>query len=97
MDKQFYVYILASKRNGTLYIGVTSNIVQRVWQHKNNMVKGFTKKYSVKALVYYEVHANADSAIAKEKQLKKWRREWKLRLIEEKNPNWNDLYNEISH
>ncbi len=97
VDKHFYVYILASKRNGTLYIGVTSNIVQRVWQHKNNMVKGFTKKYSVKTLVYYEAHANADSAITREKQLKKWRRELKLRLIEERNPHWNDLYNEISH
>ena len=97
MDKQFYIYILASKRNGTLYIGVTSNIVQRLWQHKNNVVKGFTKKYSVKILVYYEVHANAESAIIREKQLKKWRRKWKLRLIEEKIPHWNDLYNEISH
>ncbi len=97
VDKQFYVYILASKRNGTLYIGVTSDIVQRVFQHKNNMIEGFTKKYSVKILVYYEVHENVDSAITREKQLKKWRREWKLRLIEEKNPHWNDLYNEISH
>ncbi|NVM23598.1 MAG: GIY-YIG nuclease family protein [Desulfobacterales bacterium] len=95
MDKQFYVYILASKPNGTLYVGVTSNLVQRVWQHKHNMVEGFSKKYSVKTLVYYEVHDNAESAITREKQIKKWRRAWKLRLIEEKNPQWNDLYNRI--
>ncbi|MBW1705174.1 MAG: GIY-YIG nuclease family protein [Deltaproteobacteria bacterium] len=95
MDKHFYVYILASKRNGTLYIGVTSNIVQRVWQHRNKMVEGFTQKYGVNDLVYYEVHANAESAITREKQMKKWRRSWKIRLIEEKNPSWRDLYNDI--
>jgi putative endonuclease len=95
MDKQFYVYILASKPNGTLYVGVTSNLVQRVWQHKHNMVEVFSKKYGVKTLVYYEVHDNAESAITREKQIKKWRRAWKLRLIEEKNPQWNDLYNRI--
>lgn len=92
MDKKFYVYILASKRNGTLYTGVTSNIGQRVWQHKHNMVEGFTKKYDVKTLVYYEVHDNVESAITREKQIKKWRRAWKLRLIEKKNPLWKDLY-----
>jgi putative endonuclease len=95
MEKQFYVYILASKRNGTLYTGVTSDLIQRVWQHKHHMVEGFTKKYGVKKLVYYEVHDNAESAITREKQIKKWRRKWKLRLIEEKNPNWIDLYDEI--
>ena len=88
---------MASKRNGTLYTGVTSNLIQRVWQHKNNSFKGFTKKYSVKNLVYYEAHANSESAITREKQLKKWKREWKLRLIEENNPHWNDLFDEICH
>lgn len=95
MDKQFYVYILASKRNGTLYIGITSGLVQRIWQHKNKMVEGFTQKYNVNKLVYYEVHPNAESAITREKQVKKWRRSWKIRLIEEKNPDWKDLYDDI--
>jgi len=94
-QKQFFVYILASKRNGTLYIGVTSNLPQRIWQHKNNQVEGFTKKYNVKMLVYYEFHENAESAITVEKQLKKWNRAWKLKLIEKENPNWQDLYDEI--
>jgi putative endonuclease len=87
--------MLASKRNGTLYTGVTSNLIQRVWQHKHDMVEGFTKKYKVKKLVYYEVHDNAESAITREKQMKKWRRKWKLRLIEDSNPEWKDLYEEI--
>ncbi len=92
MDKQFYVYILASKRNGTLYTGVTSNLIQRVWQHKHNVIKGFTEKYRIKILVYFEFHPDAESAIIREKQNKKWRRSWKLQLIEKKNPNWKDLY-----
>ena len=95
MDKQFFVYILASKRNGTLYTGITSDLVKRVWQHKNNSVEGFTKKYNVKILVYYEIYNDAESAITREKRIKKWRRAWKLRLIEEKNPHWKDLYDEI--
>ena len=95
MDKQFYVYILASKRNGTLYIGVTSQLVQRIWQHKNKMIEGFTEKYNVDRLVYYETHSNAESAITREKQMKKWRRDWKIRLIERKNPDWKDLYDDI--
>jgi putative endonuclease len=95
MKKQFYGYILASKRNGTLYTGVTSDLIQRVWQHEQDLVEGFTKKYRVKKLVYYEVHDNAESAITREKQIKKWRRKWKLRLIEEKNPQWKNLYDEI--
>jgi putative endonuclease len=95
MDKKFYVYILASKHNGTLYIGVTSELVQRIWQHKNKLIEGFTQKYNVNKLVYYEVHPNAESAITREKQMKKWRRVWKMRIIEEKNPGWNDLYNDI--
>jgi putative endonuclease len=96
VDKQFYVYILASKRNGTLYIGVTSNLIQRVWHHKHKLVEGFTKKYGVDKLVYYEVHSNAHSAITREKQMKKWRRAWKLQLIEETNPDWRDLYDNIA-
>ena len=95
MEKIFYVYILASKRKGTLYIGVTSNIVQRIYQHKQGLVKGFTDKYKVHHLVYYEVHPEAEGAFAKEKQLKNWKRAWKIRLIEESNPQWRDLYDEI--
>jgi putative endonuclease len=96
MDKQFCVYMLASKRNGTLYVGVTSNLPQRVWQHKNKQVEGFTKRYEVDKLVYYEVHRNAESAMTREKRIKKWRRAWKIRLIEETNPEWEDLYNGIA-
>ena len=96
VKKQFYLYILASKRNGTLYTGVTSDLVQRVWQHKNDLVAGFTKKYGVKKLVYYEVYENAEAAINREKRIKKWRRAWKLRLIEDKNSQWQDLYEDIS-
>jgi putative endonuclease len=93
--KQPAVYILASQRNGTLYIGVTSNLVQRVWQHKNEVVESFTKRYGVHMLVYYELHGDMQQAIIREKQLKKWNRAWKLRLIEEKNPNWDDLYESV--
>jgi putative endonuclease len=95
MEKQFYVYILASDRNGTIYVGVTSNLVQRAWQHKEKLVKGFTKKYEVQKLVWYEQHENAESAIVREKRIKKWNRDWKIRLIEETNPYWNDLYSSI--
>jgi putative endonuclease len=93
--KQPTVYILASQRNGTLYIGVTSDLVQRVWQHKNDLVEGFTNKYGVHSLVYFELHDDMENAILREKRLKKWNRAWKLRLIEEKNPEWNDLYPSI--
>ncbi|MDR2188689.1 MAG: GIY-YIG nuclease family protein [Azonexus sp.] len=89
------VYILASKKNGTLYTGVTSNLVQRVWQHKEGIVEGFTKKYGIKLLVWYEVHATMESAIAREKQIKGGSRKKKLLLIEAKNPDWKDLYAEI--
>ena len=92
MEKQFYVYILASKRNGTLYSGVTSDIVKRVWQHKNDLLECFTRKYGVKKLVYYEIHKDAENAIKREKQLKKWRRTWKLELISKEvrsSPNLN--------
>lgn len=93
--KQPAVYILASKRNGTLYTGVTSDLIQRVWQHKNNVIKGFTEKYGVHTLVYFELHDDMESAIVREKRLKKWNRAWKLRLIEEQNPEWTDLYPSI--
>ncbi len=93
--KNFYVYILCSKRNGTLYTGVTSNLVKRVYEHKNNLADGFTKKYNVHLLIWYEVHQTAESAITREKQIKAWKRSWKLRLIEEHNPEWNDLYEDI--
>ena len=86
------VYILASARNGTLYIGVTSNLVQRIWQHKNDVIEGFTEKYSVHSLVYFELLDDMTNAITREKQLKKWNRAWKLSLIEKQNPNWKDLW-----
>jgi putative endonuclease len=89
---QYYVYILASQRNGTLYIGVTNNLVRRTWQHREDVVDGFTSKYGVNMLVWYEVHESIEAAITREKQIKKWNRAWKLRLIEESNPNWQDLY-----
>ena len=92
MKKQPAVYILASKQNGTLYIGVTSELAKRAWTHKNNVIEGFTKRYSVHRLVYYEMHPDMTSAIVREKQLKKWNRAWKLREIEESNPDWDDLY-----
>jgi len=94
MGKFFWIYILASQRNGTLYIGVTSNLIKRVWEHKENS-SGFTKKYNVKKLVYFERHDNNESAINKEKLLKFWKRKWKLDLIEKFNPKWTDLYTEI--
>ncbi len=92
MEKQPALYILASRRNGTLYIGVTSNLVKRVWEHKNDVVAGFTKKYGVHLLVYYEIHATMAEAIQREKRLKKWNRAWKIELIERENPDWRDLW-----
>ena len=86
------VYILASARNGTLYIGVTSNLVQRIWQHKNEVIEGFTEKHSVHSLVYFELLDDMTNAITREKQLKKWNRAWKLSLIEKQNPTWEDLW-----
>ncbi|HET7831463.1 MAG TPA: GIY-YIG nuclease family protein [Gallionella sp.] len=90
--KQPCVYLLASRRNGTLYVGVTSDLVRRIWEHKNHVVPGFTDKYGVESLVWYEVHETMESAIQREKAIKEWKRAWKLRLIEERNPNWEDLY-----
>jgi putative endonuclease len=92
---QAAVYIMASQRNGTLYIGVTSNLLKRVWQHKHDVVRGFTSRYAVHMLVYYQQTEEMFSAIAREKQLKKWNRAWKIRLIEEMNPYWNDLYDSM--
>lgn len=93
--KQPFVYILASRKNGTLYTGVTSNLIQRVYQHKNNLVKGFSKKYGVHMLVYYESHDTMEAAITREKQIKKWKRQWKIALIEKDNQEWRDLYDEL--
>ena len=95
MTKKAYVYILASKRNGTLYIGITTDLVKRVYEHKHDLVDGFAKRYKVHHLVYIEEHEDIRQAIAREKQIKKWKRKWKLELIEKDNPNWRDLYDEI--
>ena len=95
MAKQFFVYITASKRNGTLYVGVTSDLPGRAWQHKNKGTDGFTAKYDVDQVVYFEPHEQAETAIRRERQIKKWRRAWKIRLIEESNPQWRDLYEDI--
>jgi len=93
--KQPCVYLLASGRNGTLYAGVTSNLVERVWQHKNKQADGFTKRYGIDALVWYELHEDMPNAIAREKAIKEWKRRWKIELIERTNPDWKDLYPEI--
>jgi putative endonuclease len=89
------VYILASKRNGTLYTGVTGDLIKRTWEHINNLAEGFTKRYEVHILVYYELHTDMYAAINREKQIKKWNRAWKLRLIEAANPDWRDLWQDI--
>ena len=93
--RQYYVYILASRRNGTLYIGVTNDLVRRWREHKEEIVNGFTKKYNVKILVYFEDTDDVGVAIQREKNLKKWKRSWKLKLIEDVNPQWRDLYDDI--
>ena len=89
-------YILASHERGTLYVGVSSDLVQRIWQHKNDMVEGFTRRYSVHTLVWYELHGTMESAITREKQIKAWKRSWKIELIESTNPEWRDLYPDIT-
>jgi putative endonuclease len=95
MERQPCVYILASKRNGTLYTGVTSNLLKRVSEHKNNLVEGFTSKYGVHTLVWYELHDSMDSAIQREKAIKNWKRVWKLKVIEKMNSRWHDLYSDL--
>jgi putative endonuclease len=95
MEHQPCVYILASKYHGTLYTGVTSNLLKRVWEHKNDLVEGFTRKYGVHALVWYELHETMESAIQREKAIKNWKRSWKINSIEKNNPHWLDLYPEL--
>ncbi|MFH0771907.1 MAG: GIY-YIG nuclease family protein [Candidatus Omnitrophota bacterium] len=92
MEKRYYVYILANHKNGTLYIGITSNIIKRIWEHKDKAVKGFTSRYGVDKLVYLEEFSDPENAIRREKRLKKYSRQWKLNLIERQNSNWDDLY-----
>ena len=89
------MYLLASKRNGTLYVGATSDLIQRVWQHKNDLAEGFTKRYGVHRLVWYEECGTMEAAISREKAIKEWKRAWKIRLIENRNPEWKDIYNEL--
>lgn len=96
MEKTFCVYILTNKIYGTLYVGVTSNLPKRIWEHKNKIVEGFSQKYDLDKLVYYEVHENAESAIKREKRLKKWDRKWKIELIQKQNPDWQDLFETIA-
>ena len=91
----YYVYLLASRRNGTLYCGVTNDLVRRVWEHKEGLTDGFSKKYGVKMLVWFETHEDINAAITREKQIKEWRRDWKLEMIEKTNPYWRDLYPEL--
>ena len=97
MNRTSYVYILASSRNGTLYVGVTADLVKRVWEHKNKLIQGFSKKYGADKLVYFEQHENITEAIRREKRLKFWKRQWKIDLIEKDNPNWKDLYDDIAN
>jgi putative endonuclease len=94
-EKAFYVYILTNKPFGVFYIGVTSNLPKRIYEHKNEVVDGFSKQYNLKTLVYYEIFADAENAVKREKRLKKWSREWKINTINKFNPDWNDLYEEI--
>jgi putative endonuclease len=92
----YYVYLTASKKHGTLYLGVTNNLIRRIYEHKSKVVPGFTAQYNVTRLVWYEIYDDAITAISREKELKKWRRDWKIRLIEEDNPDWSDLYTSIT-
>ena len=94
MTKTYYVYILASKRNGTLYVGVTNDLQRRLYEHKNNLVEGFTSRYNVHKLVYYEEVDDIQTALQREKQFKRWTRKWKIELIEKENPDWHDLAND---
>src|SRR5205085_8526366 len=92
----FFVYMLASKRNGTLYVGMTDDLVKRIWQHRTGALPGFTRKYNVKALVWHETHETRESAFQRERQIKKWNRDWKVDLIEKANPDWRDLWEQIA-
>ena len=96
MSRSPAVYLLASAKRGTLYIGVSSNLIQRIWQHREHLNEGFTERYDVTRLVWYELHETMESAIAREKRLKKWKREWKIDLIEQTNPYWRDLWQDIA-
>ncbi|MGE5158499.1 MAG: GIY-YIG nuclease family protein [Gemmatimonas sp.] len=96
LDRSYHVYLLASRRNGTLYVGVTNDLIRRVWEHRHGLVEGFTKEYGIKLLVWYEHTESIESAIRREKQIKKWNRAWKLELIEKTNPGWEDLYEELA-
>ena len=96
VDKAYYVYLLASRRNGTLYVGITADLTRRVWEHREGFVDGFTKEHGIKTLVWFEQHATSESAITREKQIKKWNRAWKVELIERENPYWNDLYPDLA-
>ena len=96
LDQQYYVYLLTSGLGGTLYTGVTNNLVRRVHEHRQGAVSGFTSKYDVHRLVYFDIFESVEAAIQREKQIKKWKRAWKVRLIEERNPNWNDLYETLA-
>ena len=95
MDKAYYVYLLASERYGTLYTGMTSDLIKRARQHRESVVAGFTKKYQVKQLVWYEIHQDVHAALTREKQIKKWNRAWKINLIQQNNPLWRDLYQDV--
>ena len=95
LTRSYFVYLLASRPNGTLYVGVTNDLRERIWQHKQDLVEGFTSKHGVKTLVWYEQTESIESAIAREKQIKKWNRAWKIELIEANNPDWKDLYEDV--
>ncbi len=95
-EKNFFVYILSSRRNGTLYIGVTSDLLKRIYEHRHGLLEGFTKRYNIKNLVYFEPHDSAEDAIKREKNMKEWKRAWKIELIEKDNPEWLDLYESLT-
>ena len=94
--KDYYVYMMTNKRNGALYTGMTGDLVRRAYQHRMGIIEGFTKKYGLKILVWYEQHSDVNAAIAREKNIQAWKRTWKLKIIEEKNPDWSDLYDEVT-
>jgi len=96
LTRSYFVYLLASRRRGTLCVGVTNDLLKRVWQHKQGLVEGFTKRYGIKTLVWYEQTDSIESAMTREKQIKKWNRDWKVELIEKNNPQWKDLYEDIA-